>query len=139
VVAVLATCAATPAVAAAPPRAQLSDFVCQQARQAPNRYIYVLAVMRARPGTQRMEMRFQLLQRTPGSARWQRMRGRYLNTWIHPDIATLGQQPGDVWQEKKQVASLPAPAVYRLRVSFRWELAGGHLDSVLRSPRCREG
>ena len=130
---------AVPAVAAAPPRAQLSDFACQHARQALNRSIYVLAVMRARPGTQRMEMRFGLMQRKPGSLRWERLRGRGLNTWIHPDIATLGQQPGDVWQEKKQVASLPSPAIYRLRVTFRWELTSGHLDAVRWSPPCRQG
>ena len=50
-----------------------------------------------------------------------RVSGGDLGTWIHPTHPpTLGQRPGDHWTVQKQVVNLEAPAIYRVRVSFRW-------------------
>jgi hypothetical protein len=103
-----------------PPRvAALRGFVCQQAVNPLNRVIGVSAVMRPVPGTVRMELRFQLLERQPGQ--WLHVvHGGDLGRWRHPSPPTFGQNPGDTWIVNKPVANLDAPAIYRFRVTFRW-------------------
>ena len=127
--------AVAPAGAVAP-TAELKNFVCQTSRDPASRQISITAVMRPRQGTQRMELKFELLRRTSG--RFLRVRARGLDTWIHPSPPDLGQRSGDVWNFAKPVLDLPAPAVYRLRVIFRWELATTHIDTVLYSPSCAQ-
>ena len=128
---------AAPAAAEAP-RAELSNFFCQTAWSPLNRQISVTAVMRPEPGTERMELRFELLRRLPGYRRFEPVRGGDLGKWIHPNDPTLGQRTADVWKLQKQVAELYAPAVYRFRVTFRWIFAAVSQDSVLLSSRCAQ-
>ena len=130
--------AAAPGLAAPPPRAALSGFVCQTSQDALSREVSVTAVMRPQLATQRMQIRFQLFERPGGSRSWRQVHGGDLGTWRHPSPPTLGQEPGDKWQQIKQVADLVAPALYRFRVTFRWEVSGGQVLSVLWSLRCSE-
>jgi hypothetical protein len=105
--------AATPA----PPRALLQGFACQRATNPLNRAIQVVAVMRPRTATHRMELKFVLLRRPTSGGAFSPVHGGDLGQWHQ---TTLGQRPGDVWKRKQVVANLGAPAVYRFRVSFRW-------------------
>lgn len=131
--------ATTAAAGAAPPRAQLRAFACQNALDPGNRSVSVTSVMRPIPGTTHMSVRFELFSAQAGGAPTPIHSGD-LGTWIKPSNATLGQLPGDVWNLQKQVVPLAAPATYRFRVSFRW--LGAHNAILgtagLRSPRCRE-
>lgn len=122
------------------PRAELRAFSCQTAIDPINRSIAVTAVMRPRPGTEHMAIRFDLLvsrgDRTPARP----LHAGDLGTWVTPADPTLGRLPADVWNLQKPVADLYAPAVYRFRVRYRWEGAGHTLlDTATRSsPRCRQ-
>ena len=58
---------------------------------------------------------------TPDGQAFNDVSGGDLGKWIRPtNPPTLGQRPGDHWTVQKQVVNLAAPAVYKLRVSFRW-------------------
>ena len=128
------------AAAAAPPRAQLTDYVCQRALDPPTRAVSITAVMRPLPGTMKLSVRFSLLTRTKASPAATQVRAGDLGTWISPTDRSLGQAPGDVWKVDKPVVDLTAPATYRFRVTFRWTGAGGRvLGSTVRySPRCTQ-
>ena len=120
------------AVSAAQPRAQLRAFVCKRAPEPRGRSVSITAVMRPRPGTQRMELKFELLERPAGGASTS-VTGGDLGTWLTPGNATLGSRGGDVWILKHPVKDLAGPAHYRFRVSFRW--IGAHrrvLGTVVR-------
>ncbi len=128
------------AAASVPPRADLSDFVCHPAVNPLKRLVSVKATMRPRPGTRQMQLKFELLVTPDGSTTESVARGRDLNTWISPKNSTLGQVSGDVWNFDKSVSDLTAPAKSRLRVTFRWYGADGHvIKSVVRlSSRCHQ-
>jgi len=100
--------------------------------------IAVTATTRPLPGTQRMALRFQLLERLPGQ--WfHQVRGGDLGRWKHPNPPTFGQRPGDTWVVNKPVANLDAPAVYRFRVTFRWVAWSGAITRATRlSALCAE-
>jgi hypothetical protein len=104
--------------AATPPRAALRGFICQHALDPAARAVSIKAVMRPLAGTQKMQLRFQLVSRSHAGASM--LSGGDLGTWITPGNQTLGQRHGDVWILNKQVVNLAAPATYRFRVSFRW-------------------
>jgi CARDB len=129
--------AAASAVAATPTD-QLESFVCQKALDPPERAVSVQAVMRPVAGTERMQMRFELMRQAHPGARFMVVRGRFLGSWISPKNPTLGQRPDDVWIVKHPVVNLFAPATYRFRVSFRWTGAQGQQLStaVQSSPSC---
>jgi CARDB len=131
-------CSAGATVAAAPPRAQLRDFVCQTALDPPARGVQVIAVIRPLPNTKQMQLRFQLLRKSKRHAG--AVSGGDLGRWLSPADPTLGSEPGDVWNLKKQVINLPAPAEYRFRVSFRWLGAGGRVLglTVKQAPTCTQ-
>src|SRR5947209_7230844 len=137
--AVAAIAAGTSAVAAMP-QAQLKDFDCQHAVDPPARGVQVTAVMRTLPGTRKLELRFDLLQRIKGSSRFVAVHGYHLGTWLTPKDPTLGRVPGDTWELTKPVVNLPAPALYRFRVRFRWIGAHGHViaTDVKGSPTCNQ-
>ena len=104
-----------------PPRSALENFGCHRSSDSFNRWIEVTAVMRHIPGTKHMEMKFQLLRKRPGGRMFVDVSSGDLGKWIHPTKPrTLGQRPGDHWTVQKPVVNLSAPAMYRLRVSFRW-------------------
>jgi hypothetical protein len=125
VVLALAGYAVAAASAAAPTRAQLRNLICQKALDPPARAVSITAVMRPLSGTQKLEMKFELLSRLPGATAFTQLSGTGLGIWISPVKPTLGRRPGDVWIVHHPVADLSAPAVYRFRVSFRWRGAHG--------------
>jgi len=92
--------------------------------------------MRPVPGTERMALKFELLQREPHRRTFTEVpRGNTdLGTWEHPSKPpTLGSRPGDYWKVKKPVVNLSSPAVYKFRVSFRWlNSSGKSLGTVVR-------
>jgi hypothetical protein len=101
-------------------RSRLDTFACHKAPSLADRSVSVRAVMRPVTGTQKMEMRIELLSK-PGSAGvFADLPGVGLDSWISPSDPTLGQRPGDVWIVPDLVRNLPAPGIYRYRVSFRW-------------------
>jgi hypothetical protein len=113
------TLAPAPSLAAAPAPASLTAFSCVTSADPLERAIDVTAVMRPVPGTGRMQLRFQLMQRRPGRA-VRSLSAPKLGSWLIPTPVTLGRNPADVWRLSHPVVNLPAPATYRLRVSFRW-------------------
>jgi hypothetical protein len=114
-------------VAASQPRAQLRDLVCQRALDPPARAVGITAEMRPLSKTKKMELRFQLLRKTKPHGKFYSVSGGDLGSWLLPSNPTLGQRAADVWILHKQVVGLSAPAQYRLRVTFRWFGAHGHV------------
>ncbi len=130
-----------PGVAGAQPlRAQLAQFACTHALDPASRSISVRAVTRPVPQTRRLAVKFDLLERSPGSGSASVIHAPGLGTWITPTDPTLGQLPGDVWRLNKQVFNLDAPAVYQFRATFRWIGAHGHVlaSTVKLSRSCRQ-
>ncbi len=106
--------------AASPPRSQLAGFACTHALDPGNRArVGVTAVMRPLPGTRKLAIRFDLLQRSPGQP-VQTVQSGDLGLFKSPANATLGRLPGDVWRLQKSVYNLDVPFAYQFRVSFRW-------------------
>lgn len=117
----------TSTAAAVTARAQLTGFECVKAVDTAARAVGVTAVMRPVTGTAHMQIRFELLVRTPGSGGYSQVNGAHLGVWLSPTPATLGQRRGDVWNVPDEVAELPAPATYKYRVSYRWIGRGGRV------------
>jgi len=129
---VLVCLAATAAVAQGatqPPRDTLAHFLCRQAQNPRHRDMSVTAVMRPVSGTQHMAIEFVLQRQPAGVAAFRPVHGTGLDTWITPRDPTLGQRPADVWKLDKVVKDLVGPAVYRLRVEFRWTGQSHHVLS----------
>ncbi len=128
------------ASAAAPPRAQLRNLVCQKALDPPARAVSITAVMRPLIGTQKLEMKFELLSRTVRAGGFRPLSGSGLGTWITPSKPTLGRRAGDVWIVHHPVVDLSAPAAYRFRVGFRWLGAQGKVlgSATKTSGNCRQ-
>ena len=80
----------------------------------------VTAVMRPVAGTQHMAIRFTLLRETVDSPSFKPIKAGDLGHWLSPSDSTLGQRADDVWMVRKLIKDLGGPAVYRLRVEFRW-------------------
>jgi hypothetical protein len=145
IVAALGVATASDAGALAPPRALVHGLVCQHALDPPARAVAITAVMRPLRGTQRMQLRFQLLSKAKDATSYSFVSGGDLGTWINPANPTLGQRSGDVWILHKQVVNLlVAPAAYRFRVWFRWLGAHGRVlgtaerdSDVCRQPELR--
>jgi hypothetical protein len=113
------------------PSASLSGFVCHTAASPLNRFIEVTATMRPIPSTGRMKLRFELQQRLPGRP-FRQVYGGDLGRWR--------RLSAENWVVKKPVANLPAPAIYRFRVSFVWIAPGGSVigSQTLLGPACRQ-
>ena len=120
VVPVAVGASAVAAAASEPPRAALKDPMCTQASDSLDRVVAITAVMRPQPGTERMELQFNLLEMPQGQHTYTPVTGGDLGKWITPPNPTLGQRPGDVWRRQKLVVNLAAPVVYRFHVGFRW-------------------
>lgn len=108
----------------ATPRVHLSALACHTAAVQADRSIFVRASMRPLPGTQKLEIRFELLSKSGPGAGFAAVPGG-LGPWTTPPNPTLGERPGDVWIVSHTVNNLPAPATYRYRVAFRWTGSGG--------------
>jgi hypothetical protein len=102
------------------PLAELTHFACRVAQNPQHRELAITAIMRHEQGTAHMAIRFELERESPGAQAFAPVRGGDLDHWISPKDATLGQRVGDVWKLAKTVSDLAGPAVYRLRVEFRW-------------------
>lgn len=97
---------------------------CQTGAAPTDRYAVFTGSMPSQPKTASMEMRFDLFERTPGTA-FQHVALAKWGIWEHTTKAGV---PGFIFT--KRVDQLAAPAAYRAVVSFRWKDAGG---KVLRS------
>jgi hypothetical protein len=124
------------AQAAAPPAA-LTKIACHSTLAPAKRSVSVVSIMRHRPATRSLAVRFTLLEKVPGGAQTP-VRDGDLGHWTTPTDATLGRLPADVWKLRKTVYNVDAPVVYRFRVSFRWTGANGKVLSrqTLRSGVC---
>ncbi|MDX6667865.1 MAG: hypothetical protein QOK04_1245 [Solirubrobacteraceae bacterium] len=67
-----------------------------------------------RNGKDRLQMRFDVYKRVPGSLVFQRIQAPGLGTWNKADAGVTK------YRFRQKVENLPAPAVYRAVVSFRW-------------------
>lgn len=138
VAAILITVAVPAAARGTVGHAYLRGFVCHRSLDPSKRVVSVTAVMGTIAGTQRLEMRFQLEERTASGV--SEVRVGDLGRWVSPSQATLGQNPNDQWIFNHPVTGLPVPATYRFRVSFRWIGARGRtLGELQRSGiNCRQ-
>lgn len=88
--------------------------------------------MTAVPGTSKMEMRIDVLERQPGAMAFHTITAAGLGAWrtAAPGVKT--------YRYLKQVTNLAAPAFYRGQVRFRWLNARGRLirSAELRTARC---
>jgi hypothetical protein len=121
-------------------RAQLRSSDCHEALDPQDRSISVKAMMRPLPGTQKLQLKFDLLLGHDGSSAQSSVHAGNLGTWLSPRNPTLGQVPADVWNFKKSIFQLDAPAIYRFKVSFRWLGSGGRVigSAVHYTKRCRQ-
>jgi hypothetical protein len=76
-------------------------------------------------GTQRLQMRFALQERTAHGLVL--IHGGDLGQWISPSSPTLGQHPSDKWVVNHPVTGVPVPGSYRFKVWFRWIGSSGQL------------
>jgi hypothetical protein len=86
------------------------------------------------PGTARMQMRIDVLERSPGDARFRSVTGPGVGAW-------LGSSPGvRAYRLLRQVTNLSAPAAYRGAVRYRWLNARGHVirSTELLTPACQQ-
>jgi hypothetical protein len=109
---------------------------CTTGATGPDRAAVFTGSMPAVPGTQQMAMRFDLLQRRPGSPLFRRVAAPKLGAWERSRRdPTL---PGYI--VTKRVDGLAAPGAYRAVVRFRWYDAHGrvarHARRVTRA--CRQ-
>lgn len=138
-IAVLAPVATVASAAGIPGgRTQLRGALCQTALEPGARAIGATVVMRPIKGTVGLQLRFDLLRKGGSANAFTTVRGGDLGRWLSPRNSTLGRRSHDVWIINKQVVDLSAPAVYRLRASFRW--IGAHHKVIGRTirtgPRC---
>jgi hypothetical protein len=84
--------------------------------------------MLATPGTQRMDMRIELQERTPSDSAFRMVIAPGLGVW-------RSSEPGvTIYRYVKQITNLAAPATYRAVVRFRWM---GDKDRVLKRAELR--
>jgi hypothetical protein len=117
--ALAATAAAAP-LRASSARALL--HVCHPALAQGDRYATFGGYMRSlRPGSDRMEMRFDLYRRPAGGVTWRRVSGPGLAVWNRADAGVAG------YRFRQRVENLPAPHSYRALVSYRWKDGAGRV------------
>jgi hypothetical protein len=94
---------------------------CVAASQQAERSATFSSEMTATPGTGRMSIRIELLERLPGEAVFHMVAAPGLGSW-------RAAAPGvKVYRYIKQVTNLSAPATYRAAVRFHWLNAKGKL------------
>jgi hypothetical protein len=90
--------------------------------------------MTAVPGTARMQMRIEVLERMPDEALFRSVSYPGLGVWLRssPGVKTF--------KDLDKVTDLSAPAAYRAAIRFRWLNAHGHAIKLLelRTPRCEQ-
>jgi hypothetical protein len=132
-IAVIATLLA-PALARAQARARVVLDQCRHGLAAGDRVAVWEGRMTRIKGTQRMQMRFALQWRQPGSARWAAVKAPGLGAWVSSNRGVKS------YTFTKRIENLAAPAGYRVVVRFRWLDARGHtIDSArVVSRPCRQ-
>ena len=115
-----------------PLRATLTS--CETGATSAERSAVFSASMPRIKGAERMELRFDFLQRRPGDDDFVRLEVPKLGTWERAQPRVLA------YVVEKRVNALAAPAAYRVRVRFRWLGADGHVlkHSERRSPICTQ-
>jgi hypothetical protein len=136
----IAAAAAVPVAAAHAPvgDAYLRGFACHRALDPGKRSVTVTAVMATTAGTQHLQMRFQLRDRTARGT--VQIHGGDLGQWISPGSPTLGQHPSDQWVVNHPVTGVPVPGSYRFIVAFRWIGSSGQVigQAQRATGRCRQ-
>ena len=87
---------------------------CVTSAVAMQRSVTFTGQMVATPGTQRMSMRIELLERIPGRAGYHQVAAPGLGVWRSSEAGVK------IYRYVKQITNLSAPAVYRAVVHFRW-------------------
>ena len=115
-----------------PTRASLD--ACHTGAAPLDRFAVFSGQMGTVPGTKRMQVRFDLLQRAAGGTGFRRIQAQGLGVW-------RSSVPGiDIFRYHKQVANLAAPGQYRALVGFRWLGDGGRVlqQAVRRTRTCKQ-
>jgi hypothetical protein len=135
-VAVLACClvAAPAALAAGKQPATATLEGCQNSAVQLERSATFVGEMTALPGTARMQMRIEVLERAPGELSFHAVAYPGLGTWLR---AAAGVK---TYKNLDRVTDLAAPAEYRAAIHFRWLNAERRAirTSVLHTPVCRQ-
>jgi hypothetical protein len=107
---------------------------CLTAGPEGERSVTFAAQMTMIPGSTRMQMRADLLERRPGETNFRLISTPGWGSWLEAD-------PGvRTYRNLRQVTSLIAPATYRAEVDFRWLNAKGRIIRRMRlsTPRCAQ-
>lgn len=124
--------AAPSARALTPPADSASLMQCLTTGAPAARSATFSGEMTSIPGTARMSMRIELLERTPNETGYHPVLAPSVGVWRTAD-------PGvKAYKRLEQVTNLSAPASYRALISFRWAGPHGHVlrRDELRTPRC---
>jgi hypothetical protein len=107
---------------------------CVTAVAQTERSVTFAGEMTSIPGSVRMEIRVDILERTPAETSFHAVSAPGLGVWR---TAAPGVK---VYRYLKQVTNLSAPAFYRGAVRFRWLTSRGHLLKALelRTPHCEQ-
>jgi hypothetical protein len=132
ILAAMVALVAAPAAHAADARVTLVS--CTTGLASADRTVVYEGRMRRISGTRRMQMRFALQWRQPGSKRWLGLKAPGLGSWVSSNRGV------NSYTFTKRIENLAAPASYRVVVRFRWLDARGHTidsDSIVARP-CRQ-
>jgi hypothetical protein len=128
----LAWAGAGPVAAAVKLPASASLEQCTTAVAQMDRSATFVGEMNAVPGTARMQMRIEVLERTPHEVVFHPVSSPGLGTWQRssPGVKT--------YKTVNKVTDLSGPALYRAIIHFRWLSARGHVIKALelRTARC---
>lgn len=107
---------------------------CTPAAEQAERSATFVGEMSAVPGTARMMMRIELLERLPGEPVFHPVSSPGLGVWLR------SSQGVKTYKDLDRVTDLAAPATYRALIRFRWVNARGHAvkSTELRTPECDE-
>jgi hypothetical protein len=111
----LALCPASPAAAQERPPLRASLAACESGAGPAARFAVFTGSMPALAGTQRMSMRFDLMERPDRARRWRRVRAPAFGRW---DRSRVAGAAGFIYT--KRVERLKEGARYRAVVRFRW-------------------
>jgi hypothetical protein len=131
---VLAPRALSASATSTPPKPSFSATLesCVMAAEPSERTATFAGEMAAIPGTAKMQMRIDVLERTPVETAFHTVTAPGLGVWrtAAPGVKT--------YKYLKEVTNLAAPAYYRAAVRFRWLNAKGRLIKAqeTRTPRC---
>lgn len=117
-----------------PPPLQAALEECRTSPLPIERVATFVGSMPARPGAERMRIRFDLERRRPGERRWRRIQAPGFGTWERSASHVAG------YVFRRRVKGLWVPASYRARVRFEWIASDGSTvaRAHARSPACAQ-